>query len=371
MLKSGFYRPLLLCLMLCISAFTNGTQSVAYITLQNQALGISPKEFYIAAVDDGRKDNTHIGQLQPYAKNTGKQTEAYGIDFKGGIAAVKNFISYALPADKSRRPLIVKLNTLNVTESPVSNGLVKGDIKLSVSFYLQNGEDAVHLVDYNTNTTYQRKPGPAQQIEPLLRSALTNSLLYLNNWMNAQAGSNIKLAKSVKVSFTDYNEPGEGDTVYYNINRPLTWADFKGKQQTGTRNGAEVFASMGYDERISVSNSIVNITLAIKVYLPKSASWVSMDAVNAYSLNHEQRHFDIAKLVAEHFKQQIAAEKLPPDNYDGTINMAYLDALREMNDMQKKYDAETGHGTNTYRQQLWNTRIDDELAALGIKKRAL
>lgn len=346
-------------------------QPVAYITLHKQALGITPKEFYIATIDDGRTDKTHIGKLQPYANNPGKQAEVYDIDVKGGIAAIKNFVTYALPIDKSMRPVIIKLKTLNVTEEPVNNGLVKGYIKLSASFYLQNGEDAIHLVDYNANTAYQRSPGPAQQIEPLLSSALSNSLVYLNNWMNAQAGTNIKLAKAVKVFFTDYNETVEGDTIYYSINRPLAWADFKGKQQTGTWNGAEVFASIGYDEHVSVSNSIVNVTLAIKAYIPKSASWVSTDVVNANSLNHEQRHFDIAKLVAEHFKQRVMAEKLPPDNYDGAINMAYLDALREMYDMQKKYDAETAHSTNTYQQELWNNRIDDELVALGVKKKAL
>jgi hypothetical protein len=371
MLKSGFCNMVLLGLFVCISAFKAGTQPITYITLQNQALSITPKEFYIAAVDDGRKENNHIGKLQPYANNPGKQAEVYDIDVKGGIAAIKNFVGYALPVDKSKRPIIVKLTTLYVTEGPANNGLVKGDIKLTASFYLQKGDDAVHLVDYNTNTTYSRKAGPAQQIEPLLRSALSNSLVYINNWMNAQAGTNIMLAKAVKVSFTDYNEAVEGDTIYYSINRPLTWADFKGKQHNGTRNGAEVFASMGYDEHVSVSNSTVNVTLAIKVYIPKSASWVSPGAVNANSLNHEQRHFDIAKLVAEHFKQNVMVEKLPPDNYDGTINMAYLDALRELHDMQKKYDAETAHSTNAYQQQLWNHRIDDQLSALGVKKKAL
>ena len=371
MLKSLFYKPVVLGLFLCLSAFSAGMPPIIYITLQNQALGINAKEFYIAGVEDGRKANTKIGRLQPFTNGADKQPDAYDIDLKGGVAAIKNFMSYALPADKSKHPVIIKLNTLHVTENPVDNGLVKGDIKLTVSFYLQNGEDAVHLVDYNTNTTYQRKPGPAQQIEPLLRSALCNSLVYLNNWMNAQAGTNIKLAKEVKVSFTDYSEPVEGDTIYYNVNRPLKWADFQGKQQTGSRNGAEVFAGLGYDESVKVSGGIVYVTLAMKVYVPKSASWVSAGTLNSNSLEHEQRHFDIAQLIAAHFKKNISAEKLPPDNYDGTINMAYLDAMREMNEMQKKYDAETVHGTNTYQQRLWNARIDDELAILGIKKKVL
>ena len=358
-------------LMFGISAFKADKQPVTYITLQNQALKIIPKEFYIAAVTDGRKDITTIGSLQSATNIPGKPAEPYNIDLKGGTAAIKNFVSYSLPVNKSLRPIVVKLKALNVTEAPVNGGIVKGDIKLSISFHLQRGEDLVHLADYNTNTTYQRRPGPAQQIEPLLRSALSNSLTYLNNWMDAQAGGNIKLAKRVKVRFTEYNEPVEGDTIYYNVKRPLKWSDFIGKPLPNSRNGAEVFAGLGYDENVNVANSVVNVTLALKIYVPKSACWVSTADQNNYSLNHEQRHFDIARLVAEHFKHNIAAENLPPDNYDGTINMAYLDALREMNKLQKQYDGETAHSRNTYQQQLWNDKIDKELLELGIKGKAL
>lgn len=371
MLRKFLVRLCLLGLVFGASSFSIGPGPVTYITLQNQTLNLTPKEFYIAGIEDARKDSTTIGSLQPAVNIPGKLAEAYPIDLKGGIAAIKNFVSYSLPGNKKLRPLIVKLNVLSVIESLVSNGMVKGDIKLSVSFYLQKGDDPVHLVDYNTHTTYQRKPGPAQQIEPLLRSALNNSLVYINNWMDAQAGSNIKLAKSVKIKFTEYSEPTEGDTIYYNISRPLKWADFCGKERNSSRNGAEVFAGLGYDEDVKVINGVVNVTLALKTYVPKSACWVAPGMVNGYSLNHEQRHFDIARLVAEHFKQNITAEALAADNYDGTINMAYLDALREMNKLQKQYDEETAHSTNTYQQQLWNNRIDKELLEYGVIKKML
>ncbi|MBD1387766.1 hypothetical protein IDJ75_20960 [Mucilaginibacter rigui] len=49
-------------------------------------------------------------------------------------------------------------------------------------------------------------------------------------------------------------------------------------------------------------------------------------------------------------------------------NMAYLDALREVHDMQKKHDAVTAHSTNACQQQLCNNKIDDQLSAGGIKK---
>jgi hypothetical protein len=367
LIKGGFLFLFLLISIFILPAFKTNSQQAAVIVLQNEQLQITPKEFYIATVNDDRKDNTTIGRLQPFTNEPGKLPEAYNIDFKGGLAAIKNFVSYGLPVNKTLRPVVISIKAFNVAEERVNGGYVKGDIRLSVSFNLQRGDELVHLVDYKGSANYQRKPGPPQQIEPLLRNAIKNSLIYLNNWMDVQAGNNIKLAKGIKVTFTDYNETVEGDTIYYNVKRPLKWTDFLEKPQAGSRHVAEVFASIGYNEHVQLEKGIINIRLDMKVYAPKSACWVSPGSDNNYGLNHEQRHFDITKIVAEHFKQNILLEKLSTDNYDGPINVAYFDALRELDKLQKLYDSETSHSTNTYAQQQWNNRIDKELTELNVK----
>jgi predicted secreted Zn-dependent protease len=108
--------------------------------------------------------------------------------------------------------------------------------------------------------------------------------------------------------------------------------------------------------------------MSMKVYLPKSDCWVRNRGLDDYALDHEQRHFDIAKIVAAHFKQKIIAINLPPDNYDGEINVEYLETLRELHRMQMQYDKETRHGSNRHSQEQWGEKIDRELKALGIKK---
>jgi len=125
--------------------------------------------------------------------------------------------------------------------------------------------------------------------------------------------------------------------------------------------------SIGYDQHAEIVKGIVNLHLTVKTCLPKSACWAKDDSRSDYTLNHEQRHFDIAKMVSEHFKQKLAAGKLNVDNYEGIVNMEYLDTYREMNIIQKQYDDETRHGTDTAEQGRWNLRIDKELKALGIK----
>jgi hypothetical protein len=243
----------------------------------------------------------------------------------------------------------------------------KGRVALAMSFYLKRADDEpVHLVDYTGAAVYNRIAGPPQQIEPTLRLVLKNSLVYLNTWMNRQADSNIKLAKGVKLTLTDYTEKTEADSIYYAVNRPLTWNDFQSKT-ISNKFDAEVFPTIGYEEHNEITKGIINVKLAIKVCLPKSVCWVKDGSRNSYVLNHEQRHFDIAKIAAEHFEQKLKAENLPVDNYDGPVNVDYLDAYREMNKLQKQYDDETHHGTNQAVQQQWNVRIDKELKECGVK----
>jgi len=354
--------------IITLAAFKGYSQSTEYISLQNERLKVTPTRFYIAAVIDERKEDNTIGSIlmQPVH---GKINGTYRLGLKGGIAALKNFVNYSFPADKSLRPLVIKIKELKINETAVTPLRADGKIKLSISFGLPRGEDFVLLSDYTGSAEYQRPPGPPQQVEPLIRSALSNCLLYINNWMNVQAWVNPKLATAVKVSFTDYHEAAEGDTVYYNIRRPLTWNDFQEKNHRATHHGAEVFAGIGYDEDVKLINGVFYVKLAMKVYVPKSASWVSNSNANAYALNHEQRHFDVAKLVAEHFKKRIMDEKLPPENFDGPINVAYLDALREMDKLQKQYDGETNHSIDAFQQRQWDERIDKELQQLGVKQK--
>ncbi len=363
---SGGYIIVLVFTVLFFSSFQPIPKQTGDIILKDEKLSITPAEFYIANVVDERNDRTAVAWLLS-ASGTGQQ-KLNPVDLHGGaLAAVKQFIDHNLPANKSLHPVVIGLEKFKVTESALAGGMIEGHVNLVMSFGLNKGEDSVlHLGDYAGNAVYNRSAGPAQDIEPTLRHLLENSLIYINTWMDRQAGSNIKLAKAVKITFTDYTEKPEGDTIYYAVNRPLTWDDFQSKIPSG-RYDAEIFPTIGYDEDTKVVKGIINVRLAIKVSLPKSACWVKSGSANDYTLNHEQRHFDIAKIVAEHFKQKIKAENLPVDNFEGPVNVDYLDAYREMDSMQKQYDDETRHGTDQLAQQKWNERIDKELKKLEVK----
>jgi len=336
------------------------------IVLRNEKFTVNQAGFYIKRINDERADETAVAWIVPSKPLT--TTATIPIDFRGGaIDAITKFIDFNFPKNVAYHKIVIYLKKFDAVETPAANGQVDGHVTLEFSFSREaDQEKDISLGSYRGSTVYHRTIGNAQDIEPTLRHMLQNGLVYINNWMIKQSGSNINLAKKVEISFTDFTEQPENDTVYYAVNRPLTWDDFQSKTPD-TKYDALVFASIGYDEQVKVENSVINVLLSMKVFVPKSACWAKENDRNDYSLNHEQRHFDIAKIIAERFKQKLKTENLPVVNYDGLINMDYLDTYREMDALQKQYDDETNHGANQSAQQRWNFKIDMELKQFGVK----
>ena len=361
---------LLVAPLLLFSGFRTSVKSPVEIVLQNERMPVVPKEFYIADVVDERENRSVVGWLVQASTNAEKQDSLYPVDLQGGgLSAIKQFVNHSLLKNTLLRPVIINLQKVQIVETASFKGTVEGKVQVVMSFKLrQPGDELSDLIDYNGKAVYTRSAGLAQSVEPLLRHVIENGLIYLNTWMDQQAGKNIKLAKIVKVSVADYhdNSGSEGDSVYYDVNRPLMWNDFQ-SQVYNSRYDAEVFPVLGYDEHTEINNGTIYLKLEIKVCLPKSACWVRDGSRNDYALNHEQRHFDIVKIIAERFKRNISQENLPVSNFDGPINVAYLEALREMNKLQRQYDHETIHGSNQSAQQAWNEKIDEELKVFGIK----
>jgi hypothetical protein len=343
--------------------FTSFFKVSGQVVLLDKPIPVIPEGYYIAGVTDERADKGRIGQF--VIRETGNKTALRPADLKGGpSAAIGQFIKRNLQQDKSLKPVIIGIKALSLMETAKTENSVDGRIRLHVSFGFQKDYGVEHLVDYQGGVQYTRYGAGNAAIEEYLRGILKGSLDYFNNWMKNNADANRKLAKNVKVSFTDYTSETEGDTIYYSPNRPLTWADFQSRARPTGVFGAQVIPGIAYTQQAGMTKGTIDVNIVMKVYLPKSASRVSSNSMDDYSLNHEQRHFDIAKIVAEQFKQKILAKKLTPDTFEAIINMQYLDSYRDLDAMQKAYDKETGHGINKSAQAEWNIRIDEELKVM-------
>lgn len=327
------------------------------IILNNLPVGFKPDEFYISAVHDERETKVPIARLL-----VGNQTNkmiARQVDLQNGpVTAISRYLHKNLQKDQSLTAVVMGIKELNIKETALSDGNVSGKVVLRASFGLPKDYGVEALVTTQYNINYVRSPGLSPQLEGYVRSILKSSLLYFNNWMNANVKSDPRLAKSVRFTFSDYTEKNEGDTIYYSPKRKLRWDDFQSRNISSSKYQALVMPGIGYNQDAKIVNGVVHVHISVKTYLPKSAAWSRATGRDAYTLNHEQRHFDIVKIISEQFKEKVRHAELKPDTYDAFLNMQYLDSFRDMHSMQKAYDKETSHGLNRIAQASWDEKID-------------
>lgn len=357
---------ILLLLVSMMSAILPADKGISPIVLKTEALGFTPKEFYVARVVDERPNKAAVAHIIPVtAPGKAMATAAVPVDLQGGgLQAVQQFIGKGIPANKKLRPIIITLKEFELKESAAENGRVQGQAVTAMKFEMQGDGEVIPLTEYKGGVRYNRPASQEEAIEPALRQSLTGALAYFNKWMEENASSNPRLAKSIKVIFSDYAASTPSDTVFYSPNRPLNWGDFTGNPSKPSKFAAAVFPSFAYEGRSEVVNGELQLYLDLKVYVLQSSSWVKPDARNAYSLNHEQRHFDLVKLVAERFKKKITPDILSVVDYNSIIQYHFIESYREMNQLQDQYDAETRHGLDQAAQDRWNKKIAEELGRL-------
>jgi hypothetical protein len=174
-------------------------------------------------------------------------------------------------------------------------------------------------------------------------------------------------AQVVKVITCEYPLPGTvtKDTVYYSPLHKLQWSDFTGSIRTESSSAALSFPGFSYDASGIKKGDTVFVTVFLQVYFVKSGSWVRKEAVNSYSLSHEQLHFDIAKLAEEEFKDSLVLKSFSPEYYPIEIHFLFWDYWRKMNEMQEQFDNETHHGINHAAETLWQNKIRILLSGSG------
>jgi hypothetical protein len=342
----------------------SGLHAMAQITLTDETIELKQQTFYVAEVTDERARKAPVAELAIKGADNKIRLEATNLQ-AGPASAFTKYLESGLPKNKALWPVIIQIKQMQIKETAATPGRIDGQISLTLAFGLEKPYGFEHLLDYPGRLHYTRSPDNAASVERNLRSMLKGGLVYLNDWIKDNANTSRKLAKNVKIGFSDYSEKTEGDTIYYSAKRPLTWADFQSKLRPTGPYQAAVMPSIGYTQEAKVEQGTIEVKVAMKTYVPKSACWANYSGRDDYALNHEQRHFDVVKIVAEQFKKKVLAKKLSPDTYEAFINMQYLDSFRDMDAMQKAYDGETAHGLNRGAQENWNARIDKELKTIS------
>jgi len=150
------------------------------------------------------------------------------------------------------------------------------------------------------------------------------------------------------------------DTLIYNSERKLTWSDFKGKPKLSDKTkGAQITVTINLKvKKISFWNGRATYDAFALAFT--DASWVKPAYKDAYTLAHEQLHFDIAHIYAETLEIEINRLKKSGRQKDQVENILreHTQAMREY---QALYDQETHGGNDIAKQKEWARKIGNDL----------
>lgn len=155
----------------------------------------------------------------------------------------------------------------------------------------------------------------------------------------------------------------DDNTLLYEEGKKLTWNDFKGSPK--------------YADYAKGAQLTVTINLKVKKYSFWSGkptydvfalaytnnSWVKPTYRDAYTLAHEQLHFDIAHIYAETLEGELNALDRSGAQKDQVQTMLNK-AVTEMSAYQALYDKETRGGNNKAKQKEWARKVKIDLEVI-------
>ena len=147
--------------------------------------------------------------------------------------------------------------------------------------------------------------------------------------------------------------------------RALTWDDF---QELGARpadaggnENAQIHSDVNQPERVRVSSEggqrrVSSLTVTISII--RADSWVVRSAKTAELLSHEQGHYDITGLSGRDMGNEILAARAGTlEDLQRQVTDIIERSRQQAQELNARYDTETGGGRNRDAQRRWDERI--------------
>jgi hypothetical protein len=166
------------------------------------------------------------------------------------------------------------------------------------------------------------------------------------------------------ISWVEISNANTADVIYYNANKKLVWADFKGTPGPPSVVAAITSSGFGYKAGMKSTNGKGEISVSVYCFFSKPNSWVRKGKTTAYILNHEQHHFDATYICTKRFIEKIRTVNLTTTNMNDVLAKLYKECSIEMRKMQADYDGETMNGQLKDKQEKWNIFFDKTLIEL-------
>ncbi|MBL7726669.1 MAG: DUF922 domain-containing protein [Dinghuibacter sp.] len=149
------------------------------------------------------------------------------------------------------------------------------------------------------------------------------------------------------------------DTIVYTPNKKVHWGQFTGAVPANAPAAANSAVGFMFKAGVASNSNGSTISIRIAAYFIPRQSWVQARHKTGYILEHEQRHFDIARYGAELFRKKLLATRFNAGNISKNISAAYEAAWTEYLALQEQYDKETSHSINEAKQAEWNKKLDE------------
>jgi hypothetical protein len=188
------------------------------------------------------------------------------------------------------------------------------------------------------------------------------ALLFISLFFSvAMMAQNLEIIVNYVTSDATASKP----LIYYTPDVKLSWDDFKGKPVESSNAAAITNAGIGLKMAFHSKGNVATLIISVDCNFSKSDSWVKDGRRTPYILNHEQHHFDIAYIKAMQFVQNLKTAKYTLKDYDKVIEKIYNQSQEELIAMQNAYDSETKNSTLVNEQELWNQKINEQIALVG------
>ena len=152
----------------------------------------------------------------------------------------------------------------------------------------------------------------------------------------------------------------EEGVVLWTPNKKLAWSDFKGKPSNISNAAAITASGISYNFSAQGTKDKMELDFKVDTHFYPNKSWYKPKLANLNILSHEQLHFDISEVFARKLRQILTKTKFT-NNAKSEIKEIYKNILRELNDYQNQYDAETNFSRDTVQQLIWNKKIEKAL----------
>lgn len=156
------------------------------------------------------------------------------------------------------------------------------------------------------------------------------------------------------------------DLIEWKESYRLRSEDFQTNVPEGTNNQIQGMTNAIIDVDFKQNGNVVDVM--VYCYFKKSGSWIRSTANQAYTLHHEQGHFDIAEIYARLIRKKLSGITLRKKGGEKQIKKAWNKLYKEYFKYQAKYDKATSHSIKEKAQAEWIKKISEKLKSLEAYK---